>query len=632
MSITKYTRSLASTGIVLCVLCLGGALWMGVAKDSIPLFYFVEMSADFPTEDKTLKKWDRALVADLDQDDYPDLILNDHGFGVRICWNNHGKFSKPYDLIMGDLHGVAVGDVDQDGQLELFISRGGGAGSNSRNAKVFRALGNRTFEEAPELSAGLPGMRGRTMKLVDADGDGDLDLINFAFHSKGFYGKSENFIYERTAEGTFELADTLPPVKGDGQKTLITDFNGDGTLDLILHGNGPLKAFQGNGELSFEDVSETLFADPILHASNVVEFDYDNDGDFDLFITRGKGFEVGETFYDSKTQTWGFFSMRGEFQPQDLQVGDVLKLENYFTTWPHTTIRLGESGYEYEFPGETHSGKDLRFVNSDALGFVDETTERGTYLGYVGNDAWRLSVDTWAPATGVVHGVKSYPEYEHPAGMTNVLLENRKGRYVDVSEQMGFTAIEHCTGVSVADFDNDGFMDLVVQRRGDLIHELESWIYLNEQGKGFRQMELTGLKSEELAASGSAVATLDYNLDGHQDVVLGNERGKWHLFQNRTSQSSENHFLTLKLDHSPEKAGTSLGAVISIEACGNQQWRRVGYAGAAYGHGANQWVHVGLGSCEGPIKVKVRYTNGTETTHTIQEVDTVVSLVPANAQ
>ncbi|MEO1451310.1 MAG: hypothetical protein AAFV07_17395, partial [Bacteroidota bacterium] len=42
---------------------------------------FSEIKTDFPDQGKRLKKWDRAISADLDQDGYPDLILNDHGYG-----------------------------------------------------------------------------------------------------------------------------------------------------------------------------------------------------------------------------------------------------------------------------------------------------------------------------------------------------------------------------------------------------------------------------------------------------------------------------------------------------------------------------------------------------------------------
>ena len=64
------------------------------SKDS-----FVEVSKDFPIKEKNLRKWDAPVVADLDQDGYPDLLINDHGYGVQVCWNNKGKFEKPFDIL-----------------------------------------------------------------------------------------------------------------------------------------------------------------------------------------------------------------------------------------------------------------------------------------------------------------------------------------------------------------------------------------------------------------------------------------------------------------------------------------------------------------------------------------------------
>ena len=95
---------------------------------------FKEVSKEFPRQEKNLRKWDAPVVADLDKDGYPDLLINDHGFGIQVQWNNKGKFAKPFDIIMGDLHGLSVGDFDNDGHLEVIMSRGGGSGSNARNS------------------------------------------------------------------------------------------------------------------------------------------------------------------------------------------------------------------------------------------------------------------------------------------------------------------------------------------------------------------------------------------------------------------------------------------------------------------------------------------------------------------
>ena len=587
---------------------------------------FLEVKSDFPREEKNLKKWDRAICTDLDQDGFPDLILNDHGFGVRICWNNQGRYQKPYDLVMGDLHGIAVGDVDRDANLELIIARGGGAGTNARNARVYRIGKDRSFTLLSEYAEPLPTMRGRTVKLFDGDNDGDLDLINFAFPSPIQKGKSENYVHENDGVSLFASYDTLPRIQKDGQKTLITDFNGDQILDLILYGSGSVRALRGKDGLQFEDVTERVFDGPILDVTNVVELDYDNDGDFDLFFTRGKEFQAGETFFDSTLQRWGFFSKRGKFQPQDLVTGDVLQIENYFTTWPHTTIHLAETGYEYTFPGETHSGKDLRLINSDALGFVDQTTERGTYLGYVGNEAWRLSVDTWAPATGVFHGVRSYPSFDHEEGLRDLLLENQGGVFQDVGRSAGLSQPEHSTGAAVGDFDNNGYPDLIVQRRGDLIHQVHPLLYLNEGNGQFVKSKKPRLTSPELGAYGSGIACLDYNLDGKIDVIAGNERGKWHLFKNSLSHSNMTHYVMVRVGASPSGQATSLGAFVQLKACNMQQVRRVGASGVEYGNGPEPFVHFGLGTCIGPLTVRVTWTNGETSSQVIAATDSLVSV------
>ncbi|MCD6375744.1 MAG: VCBS repeat-containing protein, partial [Caldisericaceae bacterium] len=366
--------------------------------------HFIEMPADLPGIEKNMRKWDAPVLADLDQDGFVDLVLNDHGYSVMICWNNKGHFAKPYELIMGDMHGIAVGDFDFDDNQEIVIARGGGAGSNARNAKIFKVDRQRNIY-VMKLNHPLERMRGRTVKFVEADNDGDLDLLNFAFPSAEKKGKTENYIYENQGNGIFRIASFLPPSKRNGQKTLITDFNNDGIFDLLIYGHKRVKAFQGKGDLTFQEVTDKIFPFNIMDVTGIIEFDFDNDGDFDLFFTRGSEFEIGETFYDKTTKRFGFFSKRGRFQPKDLIIGDVLNIENFHTQWPHKNIYLGESAYIYEFPGETHSGKNLRIVNSDALGFPDKIEKKGTFIGFVGNQAWRIITDTWGPITMVIHGV-----------------------------------------------------------------------------------------------------------------------------------------------------------------------------------------------------------------------------------
>jgi hypothetical protein len=585
---------------------------------------FSEEIKDFPRQETNLRKWDAPVVADLDQDGYPDLLINDHGFGVQVCWNNKGKFAKPYDIIMGDLHGVSVGDINNDGILEIIMSRGGGSGSNARNSKIFKVSKNREFTDYPELNVPLEMMRGRTVKFVDLDNDGDLDLLNFAFPDSDKKGESENYVYKNIGSGQFILHSTLPAIKADGQKALITDFNADNIFDIILYGNGKVKAYQGNGDLTYIDVTGKIFPEDIEDVTAIVEIDFDNDGDFDLFITRGSDFEKGDTFYDKETKTLGFFTSRGEFKLEDLEVGDVLNLENFQSQWPNAdTYFIGEAAYDYEFEGETHSGKNIRLVNSDALGFPDNTNfdeKKGWYIGYVGNRKWRIAGFLWAPATGIVHGVENYTKTKQSEGFQNILLENNGNKFKDVTKEMNLLIKEHSMAVSVADFDNNGFQDLIVIKRGDLIHQNESIIYLNKGKSGFELLKDHNVISTELGAIGMTVETIDYNLDGKVDVVLGNERGLWHLFKNELADAHKNNFLTLEIGHSKSGKATALGAIVEVESGGNKQIQRVGSTGANYSLSHNTFVHLGLGS-NTSAKVKVTWTNGETQNQTISNLN-----------
>ena len=572
--------------------------------------HFVEVRNNFPREEKNIRKWDAPLAADLDQDGYMDLILNDHGLGIKICWNNSGIFEKPYDLIMGDLHGVSIGDYDMDGNLELILSRGGGSGSNARNSKMYTVDKRRKFTEVPDFDVPLDLMRGRTVNFVDADNDGDLDLLNFAFPDKSKNGVSENYVYENDGQGQMGLHSTLPASYQNGQKTLTTDINSDNKLDIILYGHKDVLIFQGNGDLTYENVTSQYLPNNVSNVTSVAEIDYDNDGDFDLFMTRGEEFEIGETFYDAETKNWGFFTKRGDFRFDDLEIGDVINLTNFQSQWPdNDAYHIGETGYAYEFPGETHSGKDIRLVNSDALGFPDSMTESGIYVGYVGNRSWRIAGKTNAPTTGVVKGVESYPAYNHSPGFAAHLFENKNGVLKEVSAQANIEIMDHTMASTVADIDNNGYDDIIVIRRGDLIHDNESIVLLNKGNGTFEEQENHGIVTTELGAIGMAIGNIDYNQDGNVDVVIGNERGLWYLFKNQRSPIGH-ATITIEVGNSPSGKATALGALVKLNSCGNNQIFRVGATASNYSLSHDTHVHFGLGNCENEIQIEILWTNG----------------------
>lgn len=587
---------------------------------------FVSADNAISLEDMNRRKWDNPVIADLDQDGYDDLLLTDHGYSIKLYWNNKGVFGKGYDLIVGDMHGIGVGDFDKNGVMDVLISRGGGSGANARNAKLFHISRDRTITQGEQFSPPLRNMRGRTSKFFDADNDGDLDLALLGFPSKDAGPNGENYLYRNDGNNIMTYVGNLPRTHRDGQKMLLTDFNQDHISDILLYGNGAVQALQGDGHFGFSDVTEQVLGKALSDVTGIAQIDFDNDGDFDLYFTRGKGLNAGDTFYDPQTSTLAFYTKRGKFQLDDLPIGEVLEIENLQTAYPDQDVFIGESGYPYQFPGEFHGGQDIRLVSSLALGWPDKPTKKGIYIGYIGNDTWRIAGTTNPPTTGVIKNVKRYTSASLAKGPNDVLLENKNGHFVDVTQDAKVFENVHNTGVAVGDFDNNGFADLFVVTRGNMATQNTQKILLNQGDGTFLVDTHHGVISGEIGATGSGADVIDFNLDGNLDLVYANERGKWHLFKNNALGAKRQqtlHYLKVSIGKSPKAQASPRDAVVTIEACGMSQSQHFATSAAPYTQSLPSTLHFGLGQCASVDSVTVRWSNGELIKHQHIASDTI---------
>jgi hypothetical protein len=190
-------------------------------------------------------------------------------------------------------------DVDRDGWLDLLVTGDFG------NSKVLHNRGDGTFE--PVFANGLPddenGMGGA---VGDVDGDGDLDwFVSAIFDPAGpqpDWGASGNRLYLNDGTGRFEDGTTAAGVRegGWGWGSTFADLDGDGDVDLV-HANGyssywgptfaadPTRVFLSNGDGTFVDAAASLGAATTGDDRGVVAFDYDRDGDVDLFLSPNQG-------------------------------------------------------------------------------------------------------------------------------------------------------------------------------------------------------------------------------------------------------------------------------------------------------------------------------------------------------
>jgi hypothetical protein len=350
--------------------------------------------------------------------------------------------------------GVAVGDYDNDGFEDLFVT---GYGGNH----LYHNNGNDTFTDMTQKAGVAGGGWSTSAAWVDLDGDGLLDLVVVRYLQWDFTDiwcgeKKQGYrsfchpdefqaiaplVYHNDGNGHFtditKQAGFAKPGKGLG--VAIADFNGDGHIDVFIANDSvPEFLYQNKGDGTFEEVG--LFAgvgvdgDGHAYAGMGVDFaDYDNDGLPDIVVS------------DLAYQKYSLYRNNGD------------------GTFAYSSDSAGLGPMTF-----LHSGWGMRFIDYDNDGRKDLLVAQAHVM-----DTIELN----------------YPQLHYREPM---LLARNTGRgFVDVSGQSGAMFHEPWAsrGMAIGDIDSDGRLDVVVTENGGPIHilhnETESqnhWLTLNLVG------------------------------------------------------------------------------------------------------------------------------------------------------
>ncbi|MCB9793647.1 MAG: CRTAC1 family protein [Alphaproteobacteria bacterium] len=242
---------------------------------------------------------------DLDGDGLDELIVAHRALGLVLHSRagQDGPWSTQLLLATPELSGLALGDIDGDGDLDLW------AGGYAERMVLLRNEGpgdsERTwrFEDVSE-SAGLAALATRPQKMdaVFGDFDGDEDLDLYIVHAAGLgvtEERSLDKLLRNDGAGHFEEVSawlSAEQRQGVSWAPAWVDLDGDGDLELFVANadqgtSGPSllleNAGPGSGEAwSFVDRSDTCGCTNNFNPMGVSPGDYDNDGDLDLFLTN----------------------------------------------------------------------------------------------------------------------------------------------------------------------------------------------------------------------------------------------------------------------------------------------------------------------------------------------------------
>ncbi|WP_165732682.1 VCBS repeat-containing protein [Polaribacter sp. 20A6] len=582
---------------------------------------FSENSGIIPLEDRNRRKFDNAVIADLDQDGFLDLLLTEHSRRVEIYWNNKGVFELGDPFIFGDTHGIAISDYDFDGRVDIIVQPGGGDGKNPRKPRYYHVNKDRSIEEGGEFKHFEKG-RGRAAKFVDIKKAGKLDLVTSAFPTLKALKKG-NILYTNDAKSTFKFNTYIANADRMGMRTTLLDYNNDGITDILFHGGRELVLVKGLVDGFVEVTKEVLgsLANTNL-VNSVSQIDYDNDGDFDLFLTRSKHPFDAESDYDALNKRFYFFARRTKFDYTNIKVEGDLKIENLQMAFPNFDVYLGVNKKLWKRTEDNHGHQDLTVTREEAAGYPADTNKKALYIGYLGDGMWRIGGHTNSPTSAVLHNVLTSPEIIKLKDLPAKLLENKDGKFTEVTKILGINITEQTSSSAIADFNNDGWSDIFVLRYGESSKETKQILYLNQEGKSFKRDKNHGIITKELGSTGMGADAFDYDNDGDLDLIVSNERGKWHLFTNDYASNS-NKFVTVKVGYSPSGKATATSAVLTIKSCGKIYKRVVGETSSSFSHPFNTYLNVGLGTCNKIDAAEVVWSNGEKATVSIKDLNTI---------
>ena len=480
-------------------------------------------------------------------------------------------------------HGVASGDYDNDGDIDLFIAKADRSANH-----LFRNIGNMTFEDVA-LEAGVAFNRSDT---------------------ETYYHGSPAFV----------------------------DLNEDGNLDLLIPGleQEPTLVFLSNGDETFTDVSAGTGLDEMSasYSHSPAFGDYDLDGDLDLFFGHWgtpRDFDnVGDTEHlwrndsDETGVKFTSVSLEAGIAPVILTNEDPLITQRGFDytftptfarvnedSWPDILI-VGDFGFSQVFINQ----KDGTFTNETDFEVIIDGNGMGSAVGDYDNDG---DMD-WFVSSILARLSEDSPERDQdqiPSTLSEIgnrLYRNNSGTFEDVTVEMGVDNGGWGWGSCFIDFENDGDLDLYhtngwnLQEFGDFLNDESRAFISNEAGQFVNQAQDLGLNDME---QGRGIVCDDFDNDGDIDILQlhRNNLNAISLWQN--DYDGPNGYLKVSLEGDAPNT-QAIGARISVIADNTTYIRDINLGSNFASHNSTV-QHFGLGSARSITSVIVNWPNGEET-------------------
>jgi hypothetical protein len=515
--------------------------------------------------------------------------------------------------------GVGIADFNNDSLPDIFFS------GNQVSNRLYLNLGDLKFEDITHVAnVNVAGRWNSGVSVVDINGDGWMDVYvcatmkedslnrrNMLFVNQGVNDKGQPVFAEKARDYNIDFA-------GHSISSAFFDYDRDGDLDLYILVNVTLDHIPSNYREKIIDGSSL---------NNDRLFRNEGNGTFkDVTIEAGilfEGFGLGLSISDFNNDSWPDIYVSNDYQSED-----ILYINNQDGTFKNKTKEF--IGHQSQFS----MGNDAADINNDGLfdiitlDMLPENSERKkttignkSYQTYINNETFDYR----------------YQYVRNMLHLNNGLDNNIK--FSEIGQLAGIHQTEWSWSPLFADFDNDGFRDLIITNgfpkditdkdfsnyrsqvlnlvaAKDLVDSIpivsvSNYAFKNNGDLTFKDVSNSWGLNVASFSNGASFADLDN--DGDLDYVVNNINSTALIFENTIFSSSHknnggNNFLRVKLRGDQKNVG-GIDAQVSIFYNGLAQHHSHSvYRG--YLSSVEDIIHFGLGKVDIVDSIVVKWPSG----------------------